>query len=1066
MEISNPQFFIHMKGLPAEETEEFLDLVGWERRKCIEGVYIDDIYIPGWLYFHLNHWWIRVDQEDAVGNVHRIESLPALRDNEWIRSEHFENCRKYKKAYLEFGARQGGKSEFEASYIGYSALLYENGQNIIVGSNSKDLDMLKDKIDFGLKRIWKGLYTPRLDKTWRGNQVRLGYKEVDGEDVIWSTILIRNTDEGKNTEVTAGTTAKSYVYDEAGKAPWMKSFEAAKPAFSSDFGLRAIPIVVGCVCAGTKVWDNTGNLINIEDLIPENGILGYSGKSVSKERITYWQPPAKKQCYRITTTTGRALECSEDHPILIRERHNGKTVSYKKTTAFVETKDLKIGDSIAVIEEVPVWGTKKMYEPRLMGWLVGDGTYGESGYKYYKKDGSITDVRCASTTLCNADPEIWKYVESKFRVSNSSEPVPTKDGRTLRKCRISGLTDYTKAIGISGQTKDDKRLPKDIHSYCKEDVCEFIGGYYDADGCSYFNEKTGEAFLKITSANLEILKELQILLQKIGVHGNIIYEKPNFNNPKTTRGHYNLIIKDKISYINFAENISFFIRYKQEKLLLGLEKFKKQKRSRFVTPIHGVRFERIKFIEDIGFKNVYNLTAGNTNTYIANGIITHNTGGSFDRGADAERVYYNPEANGFLGVEDPVTGKSTGLFMSGLYRREFKYETTLADFLRKERGASIPKGSELELIPMKVSDKERALDAILKERELKKRDPDQSEYLKVIMYSPLTPEECFMRKSNSIFNTVAAKTQQQKLYNNAIKGSNVFLSYDGDKIVFDYTMKLPISSFKHNPNDDLDAPIQVWEFPIENPPYGLYIAGVDPYRHTSSKYSDSLGAVYIFKRISNILDETKYQYRFVASYVARPESKDKWNEQSRLLIKWYNARTLCENDEMSFIEYMKSKGDERFLERQPQWLQEIVPTTTVRREFGVHSSEKIIEYRDACLKKYLDETIRIEKDEEGSVIKEVTGVSYVNDPLLLEEIIKHDPDDPKWNGDRIVAAGLALTLAYHLDPIIGYASAKDDKLDSYFNREKRSMKSSIIPKSPKINRGNQINRLKHLLGKR
>ena len=36
----------------------------------------------------------------------------------------------------------------------------------------------------------------------------------------------------------------------------------------------------------------------------------------------------------------------------------------------------------------------------------------------------------------------------------------------------------------------------------------------------------------------------------------------------------------------------------------------------------------IKSIENIGVKRVYNLTANDSNTYIANGFITHNTGGA------------------------------------------------------------------------------------------------------------------------------------------------------------------------------------------------------------------------------------------------------------------------------------------------------------------------------------------------------------------------------------------------------------------------------------------------------
>lgn len=72
--------------------------------------------------------------------------------------------------------------------------------------------------------------------------------------------------------------------------------------------------------------------------------------------------------------------------------------------------------------------------------------------------------------------------------------------------------------------------------------------------------------------------------------------------------------------------------------------------------------------------------------------------------------------------------------------------------------------------------------------------------------------------------------------------------------------------------------------------------------------------------------------------------------------------------------------------------------------------------------------------------------------MLLEEIIKYDPDDKNWNGDRIVAAGLAITLAYSLDPISGQVSApmennmfrKDRTVKTMFTAPKT--RNSIIKK--------------------
>jgi hypothetical protein len=43
----------------------------------------------------------------------------------------------------------------------------------------------------------------------------------NGEEDIWSYIVIRNAKDGNNTEVAAGTTAKSFIMDEVGKYPFL-----------------------------------------------------------------------------------------------------------------------------------------------------------------------------------------------------------------------------------------------------------------------------------------------------------------------------------------------------------------------------------------------------------------------------------------------------------------------------------------------------------------------------------------------------------------------------------------------------------------------------------------------------------------------------------------------------------------------------------------------------------------------------------------------------------------------------------------------------------------------------
>lgn len=656
MEITTSEFFKNIKKLPPVGTKEFTDLISWEEEKIKGGITINGVHISGWLYWHLNHWWIRIDGLDEWNNEIRLPSRPLLRDNEWERADALERCRIEKKGYMEIGARQGGKSEMEASYFGMNSIMFSNTQNVIVCGNDNDLSLLKDKVDFGLKNIWEGLNIPRLDKTWRSNQIRLGYKKPNGDDDIWSYIVIRNAKDGHNTEVSAGTTAKTFIMDEVGKYAFSQAFEAGVPAMKGANGFRAVPILVG-------------------------------------------------------------------------------------------------------------------------------------------------------------------------------------------------------------------------------------------------------------------------------------------------------------------------------------------------------------------------------------------TGGSFDNGKDAENFFYNPQANTFLGFKDEITGKETCMFLSGLYRQDCKYKTNLAAFLRDEKGMNIKENGELSKIEILVSDKDKARKLIGIERENKKKSPDRTAYLKQVMYFPLTVEECFLSDSDNIFDIEAVKRQKLRLLVAERTGTPVILFQDEKGIGHEFTDKSPITTFPLKATDDKDAPVVIYEFPIHNAPYGLYVAGVDPYRQGKAKYSDSLGAVYIYKRMHDILGE-KFQDMFVASYVARPDKKEKWDEQARLLIKYYNARALCENDDISFIESMKANSDAHYLEKQPDWLKEIVPNTTVQRDYGIHrSASKIIEYLHSCLKKYLEEELITEKDEHGNIIRQVLGVHRILDPMLLEEIIQYN--DKEGNFDRVVAAELAIAQAMKMDPILGkIKETTDPRIASLFNKDK------------------------------
>ena len=412
--------------------------------------------------------------------------------------------------------------------------------------------------------------------------------------------------------------------------------------------------------------------------------------------------------------------------------------------------------------------------------------------------------------------------------------------------------------------------------------------------------------------------------------------------------------------------------------------------------------------------------------------ILTGTGGDMKMFMDAKSLMFDVDNFNFLTYNNAKdTKRIHGLFISHKYRMEAKEDSTLGSFLDKK------KTSSLHEIPMLVSNEEKATKITNEILERLKKAGDRVAFLKEKMYYPQEVDDIFLNEDTNIFDIEAAKRQKYRINEQEKTGVPVILYDDGEGVKHDFTDKLPITNFPLKQTDLKDAPVVIYEFPIENPPYGLYVAGIDPYRQGKSAYSTSLGSIYIYKRMHAIAGE-KYQDMFVASYCARPEKKETWDEQARLLINYYNARALCENDEISFIDYMISKGDAHYLERQPEWLKEIVPNTTVRRDYGIHrSSSKVRDFLHGCLKKYTEDVIHTELDDEGEVISSVKGMAKILDPVLLEEMIQYNETG---NFDRIIAAELAIGLAMKLDPIMGRVGDKEDaRLTSLFKTNKKNI---------------------------
>lgn len=255
---NNPQFLLNMKGIIPEKREgkyinctenEYNEFWGIERDKCQYGIDVNGIHIPGWLYWHTQLWYIYQNVKDPINHIVKRESLKAsFRDNEWIIADAIEEAERDRKGVMIFGSRRLGKSEIIASYLAHGATLFEGTENVVMGGNWGDIDVVMAKVVHGLNKLPDYFKFGRLAENLR-KEIELGYKikrdNKTYERQSWSKIICRNHENGNNTESPAGLTPSRFIMDEIAKSKFSEVLDAAKPAFTSEYGWRCSPILTG-----------------------------------------------------------------------------------------------------------------------------------------------------------------------------------------------------------------------------------------------------------------------------------------------------------------------------------------------------------------------------------------------------------------------------------------------------------------------------------------------------------------------------------------------------------------------------------------------------------------------------------------------------------------------------------------------------------------------------------------------------------------------------------------------------------------------------------------------------
>lgn len=381
-------------------------------------------------------------------------------------------------------------------------------------------------------------------------------------------------------------------------------------------------------------------------------------------------------------------------------------------------------------------------------------------------------------------------------------------------------------------------------------------------------------------------------------------------------------------------------------------------------------------------------------------LIAFGTGGTEGASFDGlKKMFYHPDAFNVLGFpniwDDNAEQTKCGFFAPAYLN------------LESEDGAYMDKDGN--------SIKDAAIERLINERN-KVRDGGASQEAidRFISERPIKPQEACLELGKNIFPKKLLMDQLTRIRTNT-KLQNmkhiVDLAWDNGQVKATEKKSGDITNYPLKKDDKPRGSIVIWEYPIPDAPFGLYIGGCDPYDHDES-FTNSLGSTFIFKRVRA---GEAWSDVIVAEYTGRPDTAEEYYENVRKLLTFYNARLLFENERKGIYPYFTNKHCDYLLADQPdKIITEIFKDSRVQRRKGCHMTKQIRAYGEGLILEWL-----MEEYEPGH-----PNLERIYSEPLIEELINTDGIK---NVDRVIALCMVMIYREELYQVKVQAAKEQNK---------------------------------------
>jgi hypothetical protein len=356
---------------------------------------------------------------------------------------------------------------------------------------------------------------------------------------------------------------------------------------------------------------------------------------------------------------------------------------------------------------------------------------------------------------------------------------------------------------------------------------------------------------------------------------------------------------------------------------------------------------------------------------------------------------------------------------------------------------------------------EEALDALDRQFKQWKDELAPEDYQLRISQHPRNIKEAFDHRSVSVFPTHLLAAQERRIEEKEYGYEFLDISTDVDgKPVVTKSNKRPIMDFPINKKtEDKTGCLVVWERPVKDPTFGMYYASIDPVGEGKTTTSESLCSIYVMKAPVQVTKHTGSdtetyieQGKIVAAWCGRYNDINQTHKQLELIMEWYNAWTLVENNISLFIQYIISRKKQRYLvpKNQIMFLKDLGSNNNVFQEYGWKNTGTLFK---AHLLSYAIEYTKEELDQElksdGTVVRTTYGIERIPDPMLIKEMREYADG---VNVDRLVSFAALVAFMRIQESNRGFA--KRTIMDDTAKNLQKSENLFKLNKSPFRHMGN------------